>query len=136
MAKDFEPRCCFCGVSQSEASQLVKGLDSYICDTCVHDCLGVIEDGKKVDKKAVGKKNKARPTPKQIKEHLDQYIVGQTAAKKILSVAVYNHYKRISSTSETDLQKSNVLLVGPTGSGKTFLIESIAKFLEIGRAHV
>jgi ATP-dependent Clp protease ATP-binding subunit ClpX len=133
VSKEIEPRCGFCGVSQNEAAQLVKGLGSFICDACVYDCLGVIEDSRKSDRKTfkAGSAGKSRPTPSQIKKHLDEYIIGQDKAKKILAVAVYNHYKRIHSKSEVEINKSNILLVGPTGSGKTYTLETIARFLDV-----
>ena len=128
-----EYKCGFCGASQSEVSRLIQGLDSNICDSCIDECSGLLEEQRllEIKKNKKGQKPAGKAVPSQIKNHLDQYIVGQEAAKKILSVAVYNHYKRIGKTSETGIQKSNVLIVGPTGSGKTYMVETIAKFLDV-----
>jgi ATP-dependent Clp protease ATP-binding subunit ClpX len=128
-----EHRCGFCGASQNEVGRLIQGLDSNICDSCIEECSGLIEEQRQLDikKSKKGLKSGSKSTPSQIKTHLDQYVVGQESAKKILSVAVYNHYKRIGKTSETGIQKSNVLIVGPTGSGKTYMVETIAKFLDV-----
>lgn len=128
-----EYKCGFCGASQSEVSRLIQGLDSNICDSCIDECSGLLEEQRQLEikKNKKGQKSGGKATPSQIKNHLDQYIIGQENAKKILSVAVYNHYKRIGRTSETGIQKSNVLIVGPTGSGKTYMVETIAKFLDV-----
>jgi len=104
----------------------------YICESCVYDAMDVLEGTIVETSKGAKKAPRVdRPTPREIVEHLNQYVVGQDNAKKILAVAVYNHYKRIGKTSKTDLQKSNVILVGPTGSGKTYIVESVAKFLQV-----
>ena len=128
-----DQKCGFCGASQEEVVRLIQGLDSNICDSCIEECSGLIEEQRLLEMKKNKKNQKKvdKPTPSQIKQHLDQYVVGQENAKKILSVAVYNHYKRVGRNSETGLQKSNVLIVGPTGSGKTYLVETIAKYLDV-----
>ncbi len=133
MPNGNEPRCGFCGLSHREVGKLVKGADpdAYICDVCVYDCVEVVEDWKLVDPKSKKNAKVDRPTPRQILEHLNQYVIGQDRAKKMLAVAVYNHYKRIGRSSKTEMGKSNVLMVGPTGCGKTYLVETIAKFLQV-----
>lgn len=125
-----EKNCCsFCGSVESEFNQLMEGMDNAnICTTCaevVIDELGVTKDVGDLDTSEYLKK------PMSIKEHLDKYVVGQEEAKKVLSVAAYNHYKRIYLKSKIEIQKSNVLLIGPSGSGKTLLIQTLAKMLDV-----
>lgn len=124
-------RCSFCGKSQEEVKRLIAGPTAYICDECIDLCNDIIlEEGAAEQSKA----RKRLLTPKELNNKLDEYIIGQTKAKKILSVAVYNHYKRIEANagrSEIELQKSNVLLVGPTGSGKTLLAQTLARILDV-----
>ncbi len=141
MAKNDDKRsirCSFCGKPQSAANRLIAGNGSYICDECVRMCMSIIEDLPAPGQVLEGNDGlplifEKLPKPMQIKEKLDEYIIGQDRAKIVLSVAVYNHYKRILHESENDveLQKSNILLIGPTGSGKTLFAQTLAKMLDV-----
>ncbi len=123
--------CSFCGKSQKEVKKLIAGPTVYICDECIELCNDIIKE--EYDREEALRKDNSIPTPKEIKEFLDAYVIGQEKAKRVLSVAVHNHYKRISqkSTEDVELQKSNILLVGPSGSGKTLLAQSLAKMLNV-----
>jgi len=124
--------CSFCGKSQKEVKKLIAGPTVYICDECIALCNDIIAEEVEKDEPATG--SDPMPKPSEIKSILDDYVVGQERAKKILSVAVYNHYKRIDtkvSTDDVELGKSNILLLGPTGSGKTLLAQTLAKILKV-----
>ncbi len=124
-------KCSFCGKLQDQVKKLVAGPGVYICDECIELCNEIIEEELSED---LGMEMGELPKPKEIKEILDQYVIGQEAAKKALSVAVYNHYKRINMGSRVDdveLQKSNIVMLGPTGSGKTLLAQTLARLLNV-----
>jgi ATP-dependent Clp protease ATP-binding subunit ClpX len=133
---DMEICCSFCGRSQDEVTRLVEGPDVYICDRCIEFCNSLLfEDERPQKSRAKGKTKEefVLPKPVEIKEKLDQYVIGQDNAKKTLAVAVYNHYKRIfkQDNSDVELGKSNVLMLGPTGVGKTLLAQTLAKILDV-----
>src|SRR5438034_5566923 len=125
--------CSFCGKSQHEVRKLIAGPSVFICDECIELCNDIIREEGTAEHSAKTEKNKL-PSPHEIRSILDQYVIGQDQAKKILSVAVYNHYKRLSNNAkdgEVELAKSNILLIGPTGSGKTLLAQTLARLLEV-----
>ncbi len=124
--------CSFCGKSQHEVRKLIAGPSVFICDECVELCNDIIRE--EIQEKAAAGVGNKLPAPREIKGILDEYVIGQEQAKKILSVAVYNHYKRLESRvrqNDVELAKSNVLLIGPTGSGKTLLAETLARLLNV-----
>jgi ATP-dependent Clp protease ATP-binding subunit ClpX len=137
MAKHGDDRsgnlvCSFCGKSQDEVRKLIAGPTVYICDECIDLCNDIIAE--ECDQEEGLASTSAVPKPSEIKKVLDQYVMGQERAKKVLAVAVHNHYKRIDSqmtSGEVELQKSNILLIGPTGSGKTLLAQTLARFLQV-----
>ncbi len=129
--KDKIMSCSFCGRNYNVVKRLIQGdQDVYICNECIDACYTLIQKDKKRISKYIKKKS---PTPVQIKNHLDEYVIGQEKAKKVLAVAVYNHYKRLTSdiNDDIELEKSNILLIGPTGSGKTLLARVLAKILDV-----
>ncbi|MBN1297430.1 AAA family ATPase, partial [bacterium] len=136
--RNFLQRCSFCGKSQHEIEKMIVGPRVYICNECVEQCYRMLED----DRREIGSfamEDIDLPTPSEIKAHLDEYVIGQDQAKKILSVAVHNHYRRIehkeSKKSDPEnyvhLDKSNIMLLGPTGSGKTLLAQTLARYLKV-----
>lgn len=131
--KDGMLRCSFCGKSQKEVRKLIAGPGVYVCDECVTLCSEIIAD--EIEKEERLPDGSRLPKPSELKAQLDEWVIGQDKAKKVLSVAVYNHYKRIAQTKRSkkavELQKSNILLIGPTGTGKTLLAQTLAKLLNV-----
>jgi len=126
-------RCSFCGKSQHEVRKLIAGPTVYICNECVEVCLDIIAEDRVHDSKA---RDQVLPKPHEVKKHLDEYVIGQETAKRKLSVAVYNHYRRIEyqnggGRNDVELAKSNILLIGPTGTGKTLLAQTLARQLQV-----
>lgn len=131
---DTKLKCSFCGKTQAQVRKLIAGPGVYICDQCIELCSEIIdEDILSDEEKYESNSDINLLKPKEIKEFLDDYVIGQDDAKKVLSVAVYNHYKRVLSQKDmdVDIQKSNIIMVGPTGSGKTFLAQTLAKLLNV-----
>ena len=129
MANKNNEFCCMCGSKKDEVDKLIRGKYGYICDSCISIASDLLND----EEEENITNNVQLATPSQIKAHLDQYVIGQDEAKRILAVAVYNHYKRLkqSKKSDVEIQKSNILMIGSTGSGKTYLAQSLAKFLGV-----
>lgn len=134
--KETEICCSFCGRTQDEVARLIEGPGVFICDNCIEFCSSLLlddENSAKRSKKSEKAKDFVLPTPQEIKFQLDQYVIGQDETKKTLAVAVYNHYKRIfkNTDSDVELNKSNVLMLGPTGVGKTLLAQTLARILDV-----
>ena len=130
--------CSFCGRPKPETQLLIAGLDAHICDRCINQAHGIVQEEASLEEEAESD-NIELKTPKEIKSFLDTYVIGQEASKKVLSVAVYNHYKRLiqqTSKEDVEIQKSNVLVVGPTGTGKTLLAQTISRLLNVPLAIV
>lgn len=130
--------CSFCGRPKPETQLLIAGLDAHICDRCINQAHGIVQEEANLEEEAESDSIELKP-PKEIKSFLDTYVIGQEASKKVLSVAVYNHYKRLiqqTSKEDVEIQKSNVLVVGPTGTGKTLLAQTIARLLNVPLAIV
>src|SRR6266567_2361658 len=132
MSHDKHLRCSFCGKSKDSVRKFISGPSVYICNECIALCNEILAED---EEREVAEAITQVPTPAEIKDVLDQYVIGQDRAKKTLAVAVYNHYKRINSHSgrdnEVELDKSNILLIGPTGVGKTLLAQTLARILDV-----
>ena len=135
MARNSDIRCSFCNKTQDQVRKLIAGpAGVYICDECVDICADIIEEEYEEEEEIVDSDDINLLKPVEIKEHLDEYVIGQEAAKKVLAVSVYNHYKRITAKRDEDdieLQKSNIIMIGPTGSGKTYLAQTLAKIINV-----
>ena len=135
MARNSEVRCSFCNKTQDQVRKLIAGPSGvYICDECIEICADIIEEEYEEEEEIIDSDDINLLKPVEIKEHLDEYVIGQEAAKKVLAVSVYNHYKRITAKRDDDdieLQKSNIIMIGPTGSGKTYLAQTLAKIINV-----
>ena len=135
MARNSDVRCSFCNKTQDQVRKLIAGPSGvYICDECVEICADIIEEEYEEEEESLDGEEINLLKPVEIKEHLDEYVIGQEAAKKVLAVSVYNHYKRIMAKQDEDgieLQKSNIIMIGPTGSGKTYLAQTLAKIINV-----
>ena len=135
MARNSDIRCSFCNKTQDQVRKLIAGpAGVYICDECVEICADIVEEEFDDDEEVIDSEEINLLKPVEIKEHLDEYVIGQEAAKKVLAVSVYNHYKRITAKEDSDdieLQKSNIIMIGPTGSGKTYLAQTLAKIINV-----
>ncbi len=132
--KDILTSCSFCGKSQDEVAKLIAGPDVYICDECIDLCNEIVHEDDKAAEIIEDEHRPASLKPMQINDHLNEYVIGQSFAKKVLAVAVHNHYKRIEAPADNDqveLQKSNIILIGPTGSGKTLVAQTLARILNV-----
>ena len=126
-------RCSFCGKHEDQVERIIAGPGAYICNECVQLCMSLLDEGYEEEPREFPETVEQLPTPREIKEVLDQYVIGQDSAKIALSVAVYNHYKRIyfGGNNDVELQKSNILMIGPTGSGKTLFAQTLARILKV-----
>ncbi|MBR3606120.1 MAG: AAA family ATPase, partial [Lachnospiraceae bacterium] len=135
MAKNSDVRCSFCNKTQDQVRKLIAGPSGvYICDECVEICADIIEEEYEEEEEGIEDSEINLLKPVEIKAHLDDYVIGQEQAKKVLAVSVYNHYKRIIAGKDQDdieLQKSNIIMIGPTGSGKTYLAQTLAKIINV-----
>ena len=135
MARNSDIRCSFCNKTQEQVRKLIAGPSGvYICDECVEICADIIEEEYEEEEEIIDSDEINLLKPVEIKEHLDEYVIGQEAAKKVLAVSVYNHYKRITAKQDEDeveLQKSTIIMIGPTGSGKTYLAQTLAKIINV-----
>ncbi len=133
MAKKKEDVCSFCGRSRSEVNYLISGLDALICENCIGQAFRIINEDKETGDQSAAEKAIQLLKPAEISAYLDQYVIGQAEAKKVLSVAVYNHFKRVlaKKSNEVELEKSNILIVGETGTGKTLLAKTLARMLQV-----
>lgn len=129
--QEEKKKCSFCGRDENQVRGLISSPEAAICDECVLQCSELFFEDEKTPASPLSLDREALPKPREIKAFLDDYVIGQDEAKKTLAVAVYNHYKRIANTTDVEIQKSNILLLGPTGSGKTYLAQTLAKILEV-----